>query len=200
MERRQFLRASAAALLVAGSARLSGADNRSGAPIFSTAIQRGMTFRQQMDPLTGELTQADLPSYSPAALAMVDFTWRLAGVRETENQLEWNVCPSCAASEAAHFSTHFDRNRTAGISYDKQGADLRLDSKSIGRIESGTARLITDKQGRPKLLTGISERVESVSLRLGHTPPSASPFTPISNCISAEAMPIYRTSKHGRTR
>jgi hypothetical protein len=32
------------------------------------------------------------------------------------------------------------------------------------------ARLITDKQGRPKLLTGISEAVETVSIRLGSRP------------------------------
>ena len=134
------------------------------------AILRDMAFRQQMDPLTGEFTQADLPSYSPAALVMVDFTWRLAGVRETENRLEWNVRPRCAVSEAAHFSMHFDRNRTAGMVYDKKGAELELDGKSIGRIESGTARLITDKQGRPKLLAGISETVETVSLRLGLHP------------------------------
>jgi len=54
--------------------------------------------------------------------------------------------------------------------YDKKGAELELDGKSIGRIESGTARLITDKQGRPKLLAGISETVETVSLRLGLHP------------------------------
>jgi hypothetical protein len=134
------------------------------------AIQRDMTFRQQMDPLTGEFTQADLPSYSPAALVMVDFTWRLAGVRETENQLEWNVRPRCTASEAARFSMHFYRNRTATLIYDKKGAALQLDGKMIARIESGTARLITDKQGRPKLLTGISETVETVSLQLGSHP------------------------------
>jgi len=129
-----------------------------------------MTFRQQMDPMTGEFTQADLPSYSPAALVMVDFTWRLAGVRETDNQLEWNVRPRCPASEAAYFSIHFDRNRTASMVYDKKGAELQLNGNVIGRIESGTARLITDKQGRPKLLAGISETVETVSLRLGSHP------------------------------
>jgi hypothetical protein len=134
------------------------------------AILRDMTFRQQMDPITGEFTQADLPRYSPCALVMVDFTWRLAGVRETDNQLEWNVRPHCPASEAAHFFTHFDRNRTASMVYDKKGAELELDGKSIGRIESGTARLITDKQGRPKLLAGISETIEAVSLQLGSHP------------------------------
>jgi hypothetical protein len=130
------------------------------------AIQQDMTFRQQMDPTTGEFTQADLPGYSPAALAMVDFTWRLAGVRDTDAGLEWNVRPHCAASEAARFSMHFDGNRTVSMIYDKNGAALQLDGKKIGRIESGTVRLTTDKEGRPKLLTGISETTETVSLRL----------------------------------
>ena len=123
-----------------------------------------------MDPMTGDFTQADLPGYSPAALVMVDFTWRLAGVRETDNQLEWNLRPRCPAAEAAHFSMGFDRNRTAGMVYDTKGAELQLDGKSLGRIDSGTVRLITDKQGRPKQLAGISETVESISLRLGSHP------------------------------
>ena len=134
------------------------------------AIQHDMTFRQQMDPVTGEFTQTDTPGYSPAALVMVDFTWRLAGVREINGQLEWNVRPGCAAAQSAHFSMHFDRSRTANMVYDRGGAALELDGKKIGRIESGTARLITDKQGRPNLLAGIGEAVETVSIHLGSSP------------------------------
>jgi hypothetical protein len=134
------------------------------------AIQRDMTFRQQMDPMTGEFTQADMPNYSPVSLDMMDFTWRLAGVREDRDRLEWNVRPGHAASQAAHFSMHFDKSHTATMAYDEKGAVLHLDGRGLGRIESGVARLITDKQGRPKLLTGISEAVETVSIRLGSRP------------------------------
>ncbi len=134
------------------------------------AIQRDMSFRQQVDPMTGEFTQADMPGYSPAALVMVDFTWRLAGVRETQELLEWNVRPRCAASEAARFSMHFDRNRTAAMVYNGGGAVLQLDGKRIGGIESGTARLVTDKTGRPKSLSGIGEATETVYVQFGSRP------------------------------
>ena len=130
------------------------------------AIQQDMNFLQQLDPMTGAFTQTEMKGYSPAALVMVDFTWRLAGVRETNDQLEWNVRPRCAASQAAHFSMHFDRGRTAAMIYDKRSVALELDGRRIGSIESGTVRLITDKQGRPKELTGISEEVKTVSVQL----------------------------------
>ncbi|HZL28224.1 MAG TPA: alpha-L-rhamnosidase [Acidobacteriaceae bacterium] len=41
------------------------------------AIARHTEFRQQMDPLTGEFTQADPSGYSPAALVYLDFVRRL---------------------------------------------------------------------------------------------------------------------------
>jgi hypothetical protein len=42
------------------------------------AISRHTEFRQQMDPLTGDFTQADPSGYSPAALVFLDFARRLA--------------------------------------------------------------------------------------------------------------------------
>ena len=42
------------------------------------AISRHTEFRQQMDPLTGDFTQADPSGYSPAALVFLDFIRRLA--------------------------------------------------------------------------------------------------------------------------
>jgi hypothetical protein len=41
------------------------------------AIMRHVEFRQQMDPLTGEFTQADPSGYSPAALVFLEFARRL---------------------------------------------------------------------------------------------------------------------------
>lgn len=134
------------------------------------AIQRDMNFHQQLDPLTGEFTQADAPSYSPCALVMVDFTWRLAGVREERDSLEWNVRPGHAASQAARFAMHFGKSHTASMIYDAKGATLSLDGRRLCRIESGVARLVTDKQGRPKQLVSISEAVETVSMKLGSRP------------------------------
>jgi hypothetical protein len=37
------------------------------------AISRHTEFRQQMDPLTGDFTQADSSGYSPAALVYLEF-------------------------------------------------------------------------------------------------------------------------------
>ncbi len=42
------------------------------------AIMRHTEFRQQMDPQTGDFTQADPGGYSPAALTFLDFTRRLS--------------------------------------------------------------------------------------------------------------------------
>jgi hypothetical protein len=42
------------------------------------AIMRHGEFRQQMDPLTGDFTQADPSGYSPAALVFLDFARRLS--------------------------------------------------------------------------------------------------------------------------
>jgi hypothetical protein len=134
------------------------------------AIQRDPTFRQQIDPLTGDFNQADLPDYSPAALLMVDFTWRLAGPREDEDGLEWNLRPTHAVAQGARFSLQFDRGRTAAVTYAGKSATLYLDGRLLGRIDSGSARLITDKQGRPKQLVGITEAVETVSINLPPRP------------------------------
>ena len=42
------------------------------------AISRTPQFRQQMDPINGEFTQAGTNGYSPAALVYLDFIRRLA--------------------------------------------------------------------------------------------------------------------------
>ncbi len=42
------------------------------------AINRHTEFRQQMDPLTGDFTQADPSGYSPAALVFLEFARRLS--------------------------------------------------------------------------------------------------------------------------
>ena len=47
------------------------------------AIMRRPQFRQQMDPLTGDFTQADANGYSPAALVFLDFTRRLSKTTTT---------------------------------------------------------------------------------------------------------------------
>ena len=134
------------------------------------AIQRDPSFRQQLDPLTGEFTQADAPAYSPAALVMVDFTWRLAGVREEADRLEWTVRPGHPAARSAEFALPLDGGGQARMRYDSRGAGLELAGRRLGRLEGGAARLVTDKAGRPRHLVGVAEQPQQVALRLAGGP------------------------------
>lgn len=130
------------------------------------ALVADMTFRQEMDPQTGAFTTADAPDYSPAALVMMDYTWRLAGLTEQPENLYWNVRPGHAAADQARFALRTDTGLTAEMRYDGTGADLRLGGKPLARIE-GTARLVTGKSGKCLALTGISETPQDVVLKSG---------------------------------
>jgi hypothetical protein len=130
------------------------------------AIQADMSFRQQLDPLNGAFTKEDMPNYSPAALVMLDYTWRLAGVREEGDSLEWNVRPAHPAARSAVFRMRTDAGRMAEMKYDRLGAELRLTGNVLGRIDSGIARLVTDSAGVPRALVGISEQPQTVTIRL----------------------------------
>ena len=128
-----------------------------------------MTFRQQMDPLSGKFTQEDLPNYSPAALVMMDYTWRLAGITEEPDALYWNIRPGHAVADHAQFRLPTDGGGMAMMAYDSKGATLRLSGNTFGHID-GVARLVTDKSGVAKALVGISEKSEKVKLRLVNRP------------------------------
>jgi hypothetical protein len=130
------------------------------------AIQREGTFRQQVDPLSGAFTREDAPNYSPCALVMMDYTWRLAGVCETPDALHWNVRPGHPAAELARFRMRTDGGREAVMEYHNHGTTLSLGGRQLGRIESGVARLVTSKAGAPKALLGISEVPQKVTVRL----------------------------------
>jgi len=134
------------------------------------AIQTDMTFRQQLDPQTGVFTRSGSPGYSPAALVMLDYTWRLAGVREEHDTLEWNVRPGHPAAQSARFVVRTGAGRTAEILYDEKGAELHLAGKTVARIDSGAARLITDAAGAPRELLGISDTPQRVVIRLAGRP------------------------------
>jgi hypothetical protein len=135
------------------------------------AIQRDGTYRTQVDPLSGEFTQADAPNYSPCALVMMDYTWRLAGIHEEAEVLHWNVRPGHPAAESAQFRMKTDTSRDAEMRYDAHGAELRLAGKLVGRIDSGAARLITNKSGDVLSLLGISEEPQKVTVRLAEKRP-----------------------------
>jgi len=129
------------------------------------AILGDMTFRQQIDPESGAFTLGDQPNYSPAALAMVDFTWRLAGIHEDHETIHWNVRPGHPASRGAHFRLVTDNGKIAEMKYERSGASLLFDRALSCRIEGGAGRLVTDKSGKPLHILGISEQQEHLLLR-----------------------------------
>ena len=64
------------------------------------AISRHTEFRQQMDPLTGDFTQADPSGYSPAALVYLDYIHRLAKPAA--------ISSTASKPEASHPESHED--------------------------------------------------------------------------------------------
>lgn len=140
------------------------------------ALQRDMTFRQQLDPLTGEFTQADMPNYSPAALVFYEYTWRLAGVRQQDDELHWTVRAGSAAASRATFRLSVGAT-SAEMRYDAKGAELHLGGRSLGRVE-GVARLATDLSGKPLYLLGIDAVEQPVALHLAGYPARSLKLTP----------------------
>jgi hypothetical protein len=131
---------------------------------WTRAILRDSTFRQQIDPATGIFTASDAPDYSPAALVMMDYTWRLAGIQDEPDRLHWNVRPGHAAAHDASFTLPLDGGGTATMRYDARGADLSLSGKAIARVD-GVARLVTNRSGAPVSLVGIAGSPQRVSVR-----------------------------------
>lgn len=135
-----------------------------------SAILRDSSFRQQLDPLTGEFTQSGSVSYSPAALVLYDYTWRLAGVRQQEDELHWNIRPECAAAENGIFSLPLRNGNTAELRYRAGGAELKLGNKSLGQVKGG-ARICTSLDGTPRYLLGNNSVATRVKLALNGYPP-----------------------------
>ncbi len=130
---------------------------------WSEALIKDGTFRQQLDPMTGEFTDGGSKGYSPAALVLVEYTWRLAGIREDAGLIEWSVRPGCAAAEGARFALKTNSGMMMEMKYEKGGADLMRAGKKIARVD-GTARLVTDLYGAAVELVGIVEGEQTVTL------------------------------------
>ena len=123
-------------------------------------------FRQQMDPMTGEFTEGGSPGYSPAALVFLDFTWRLAGVRQVKDKLEWNIRPSPTNINSS-FRLRVTPHQIAEIKYAGTNAELRLNSRLLSSV-TGTFRLVTNLDGKLLRAIGIADRSSLVSLQPEH--------------------------------
>jgi hypothetical protein len=125
------------------------------------AILRAGNFLQQMDPLNGSFTPA-VGDYSPAALALMDFTWRLSGVRTAGDFLEWNVRPP---AQGIHSSYKLRTSASiAELKYTSRPAELSVNGKVICQVR-GIVRLTTNQDGKITKATGIAEKAQTIILR-----------------------------------
>ena len=134
--------------------------------IWCEAIQKDGTYRTQIDPLYGGFTQEDAPNYSPCALVMTEYTWRLAGIVEEPDVLHWNIRPGHSAAAGSRFRMLTDTRVYADLRYDETGAAMTLNDRPLGRVEGGSVRLVTDKKGVTTAVIGISETTQTVTLKL----------------------------------
>ena len=127
------------------------------------ALLRAGDFRQQLDPLTGVFTD-DAGGYSPAALVMIDFTWRLAGVRQAGEHLEWNVRPPPAQTRAS-YRLRVSAALTAELKYESGEAELSVNGRQFLKTRS-VVRLVTTRDGKVVEASGIAAEKSSVVLNL----------------------------------
>ena len=124
------------------------------------AIVREGKFLQQMDSLTGTFTP-DAEGYSPAALVFVEFTWRLSGIRQTSDSLEWNLRPLNSDARAS-FRLRLTNGATAEIRYASGKAEALLNGKRV--IKTGTTvRLMSNLQGRLLRAVGVASQSSAVA-------------------------------------
>jgi hypothetical protein len=122
-------------------------------------LAAGGGLRQQMDPLTGEFSMADPSGYSPAALVLLDYTWRLHGVRQVGNLIEWNCrAPEKSARTEASIQT---KRGAAVLTHTAKESVMAIAGKIILRV-NGVVRILTDGTGHVTQFTGISEETVQV--------------------------------------
>lgn len=118
--------------------------------------------RQQMDPLTGEFSMADPSGYSPAALVLLDYTWRLYGVRREGETIEWNCRrPEDSVSTEASVATP---HGAAVLRHSQEDSVLNLAGKTVVRV-NGTVRVVTDARGKVSHYVGIDLETVKATLR-----------------------------------
>jgi Mannosylglycerate hydrolase MGH1-like glycoside hydrolase domain len=128
------------------------------------AIVREGKFLQQMDPITGKFTP-DAGGYSPAALVLVDFTWRLAGVRLIGEHLEWNVRPPDREVKCT-YRLRLSPTKIATIKCESGRAELFLNERLLCKT-GGTVRLLSDNNGNFESAVGTAQANANVLLEFG---------------------------------
>jgi len=116
---------------------------------------------QQMDPLDGKFSTQDPGGYSPAALVMLDFTWRLFGVRWENDRIEWN-CRQPDNAARTTFALRTPRG-TALLQHTVGESVLSLGGKELLRVK-GAARIVTDTNGKAISLVGTDAEASEIHL------------------------------------
>ncbi len=123
------------------------------------ALARAGEFMQQMDPFTGVFSTGR--DYSPAMLCATDFLTRLAGVRETPEELFWS-CGEPLFGDS-RFRLGLFRGGSAELEQKDGLASLRRNGREILRCR-GTAIVVTDRTGRPLRLHATAAGTVAVSV------------------------------------
>jgi hypothetical protein len=129
------------------------------------ALQRAGEFPQQMDPISGVFTR-DAGGYSPAALALVDFVWRLSGVRTQNDSIEWNVRPPAKGKSKFGAKVH---GVSAELVYDGEHTRMNIGGRSVARV-TGVVRVTTTPAGELRQATGIADGNVSVRIQAAGRP------------------------------
>ncbi len=124
------------------------------------ALVAGPGFLQQLNPETGKFSP-DRGGYSPAALVMLDYTWRLHGVRAEAGELEWN-CRTLPGASRSRFSLRVGSG-TAELIHGPDASDLSLAGKKLLTVQ-GAARIVTDEKGKVLRVVGTASGKSRIQL------------------------------------
>lgn len=124
------------------------------------ALSRAGVFRQQLNPWTGEVLEGG-DGYSPALLAMTDFTARLHGVRYEGGLLHWG-CEAPGGSSSGEFAAQ-TKFGAAKICHDNETSVLYLNDQEV-LVVQGACRIATDSEGAPVSLTGTASEAVTVTV------------------------------------
>lgn len=125
------------------------------------AILRDPRFLQQLDPNTGIFTP-DVGDYSPAALVFTDFTWRLSGVRQLGDELEWNLRPE--ANKRSSFRLRVSPTIIAELHYRGREARAVINGRAVCQSKQ-TVRIVTDQRGSIRRAVGLAAEKTDVLLK-----------------------------------
>jgi hypothetical protein len=133
--------------------------------IFLDTVGRTCRFRQQYDPFTG--APDDVPNvaadYGPTILAVLEYISRMYGIHIDRSRVLWS-----GLARGAHSIEY--TQRWGERNYEQRIADGEMIGSLNGRERfrcTAGVRIVTDLDGHPQQLVGISPKTQTVVLRIG---------------------------------